>query len=84
MFITIKTPEKCHLRRFNVIIVNFEQILYFFGVYIVDFEHVVDCWIKPFAVETLFMVIQPLKNLNPGSTHYPLFAYFSGCVIACV
>ena len=41
--LTIKTPERCHWRRFRVFIVNLEHISHFFLVFTVEFEQLVAC-----------------------------------------
>ena len=43
--LTIKTPKRCHWRRFHVFIVNFEHISHLcFGASIVNFEKVHAGW----------------------------------------
>ena len=57
--LTIKTPEPRHLRRSDVLIVNFKQISHFFSsTSIVDFEEVF------FADQVLLYVVSCLPKVN--------------------
>ena len=57
--LTIKAPEPRHLRRSDVLIVNFKQISHFFSsASIVDFEEVF------FAGQVLLYVVSCLPKVN--------------------
>ena len=50
--LTIKTPERQHLRRSGVFIVNFEDVFYLVLVFIVNFEQVNAGWVSSFENDT--------------------------------
>ena len=61
--LTIKTPDRRHLCRSDIFMVNFEQISHCFGVSIVGFERVNAGW-EVFVQRTIIMKITVVNMQN--------------------